>query len=111
MTTTIPRLTTRSIRTAEHIRDRKAFTTSGSLSGRVLPDGGLGYWDSGRLRGPDEDRFRQDCGGITYVVWSYATPIAWYTEGRGWHVVEQKFSLTTTKHQGNLYLIPRESAR
>jgi len=25
--------------------------------------------------------------------------IAWYTEGNGWYVVEQKFSSTTSKHQ------------
>jgi len=29
----------------------------------------------------------------------YSTPIAWYTEGNGWYVVEQKFSSTTSKHQ------------
>jgi hypothetical protein len=34
-----------------------------------------------------------------YVIYSYGTPIAWHTEGNGWYVVEQKFSVTTSKHQ------------
>ena len=34
-----------------------------------------------------------------YVVYSYDTPIAWHTDAQGWYVVEQKFSVTTSKHQ------------
>jgi len=34
-----------------------------------------------------------------YVIYSYGTPIAWHTEGNGWYVVAQKFSVTTSKHQ------------
>ena len=34
-----------------------------------------------------------------YVVWSYSTPIALCTEEGEWYVVEQKFSVTTSKHQ------------
>ena len=104
------RLTTRGIETAQAIANRETFTTSGSFSARVLPDGGLGAWDSGRLSGADLDKFRKDCNNIEYVVWSYATPIAWYvapsaTIKGGWYKVAQKFSVTTSKHQGNLYLI------
>jgi len=40
-----------------------------------------------------------DSGNGGYVVMSYGTPIAWHTEGNGWYVVEQKFSVTTSKHQ------------
>ena len=36
---------------------------------------------------------------IAYVVFSYGTPIAWHTDARGWYVVAQKFSVTTSKHQ------------
>lgn len=32
-----------------------------------------------------------------YVVRSYHTPIAYYTEG--WHLVTEKFSPTTSRHQ------------
>lgn len=36
--------------------------------------------------------------GVDYMVYSYGTPIAWHTP-EGWYVVEQKFSVTTSKHQ------------
>lgn len=102
------RLTTRSIATAEAIRDREDFRTSGSLMGESTS---VGRYDSGRLSGDDLDRFYADCRDIDYVVVSYSTPIAWHvtnTSGQGrWHVVSQKFSSTTTKHQSNLYLIDR----
>ena len=37
--------------------------------------------------------------GNIYVVYSYDTPIAWYSIPGGWHVVTQKFSRTTSRHQ------------
>ena len=107
------RLTTRGIATAEAIRDRESFNTSGALRGRTVADGGLSpYGYTGYLNDTETTKWRQDCYHIDYVVWSYNTPIAWHwsneTSGEeGWHIVDQKFSLTTTKHQGNLYLIPR----
>ena len=36
---------------------------------------------------------------IAFVVFSYGTPIAWHTDARGWYIVAQKFSVTTSKHQ------------
>jgi hypothetical protein len=36
---------------------------------------------------------------VAFVVFSYGTPIAWHTDARGWYVVSQKFSVTTSKHQ------------
>ncbi len=101
------RLTTRGIKTAEAIRDREDFRTSGSLYGESCS---LGSFDRGRLSGADLEQFYTDCGNIRYVVMSYATPIAWWvpeteTSKARWHKVSQKFSVTTTKHQGNLYLI------
>lgn len=101
------RLTTRGIATAEAIRDREDFRTSGALMGESTV---LGRFDAGRLSGADLERFYLDCGNIRYAVMSYATPIAWWvpaseTEKGGWYKVGQKFSVTTTKHQGNLYLI------
>lgn len=101
------RLTTRGIATATAIRDREDFKTSGSLEAKTVS--GLTSWCSGRLAGADLDQFNNDMAEIDYVVMSYATPIAWHvrnetTEGR-WHRVAQKFSVTTSKHQGNLYMI------
>lgn len=41
-----------------------------------------------------------------YVVYSFLTPIAWWTEAHGWYKVRQRFSvITSTKHQSRLYLI------
>jgi hypothetical protein len=34
-----------------------------------------------------------------YVVYSYVTPIAWWTETHGWVVPNTKYSVTTTGHQ------------
>lgn len=103
------RLTTRSIATATAIRDREDFKTSGSLEAFNLPSTSGFYHSGGRLRGADLDQYNADKADIDYVVMSYATPIAWHvrnetTEGR-WHRVAQKFSVTTSKHQGNLYMI------
>lgn len=103
------RTTTRSIRTATAIRDREDFRTSGALYGESTS---LGRYDSGLLSGPDLDKFYADCRDIDYVVMSYSTPIAWHVKddegNERWHVVSQKFSPTTSKHQSNLYLIPRD---
>jgi len=108
------RTTTRSIRAATAIRDRESFTTNGALRGQKYPDGGLGpgaVYNSW-LDDDNKDQWYLDCYYVDYVVWSYATPIAWhYTRDDGvggWHVVAQKFSPTTGKHQSNLYMIPRE---
>ena len=88
------RLTTRSIATAQAIANREDFRTSGALMGESCS---LGSFDRGRLTGADLDRFNADCKNITYVVKSYATPIAWYvtptdTDKGGWYKVKAKFS-------------------
>lgn len=36
-----------------------------------------------------------------YVVWSYATPIAWVTYGI-WHMPDKFYSSTTTQHQNKI---------
>lgn len=69
-----------------------------SMRGTVHPTGAWGV-HSGRLSGDDLDQFNSDQEHVSYIVWSYATPIAWYRESRGWHVVEEKFSPTTSRHQ------------
>ena len=100
------RTTTRSIVAATAIRDRKSFRTSGAFFGQTYPDGGLGLgvaynsW----LNDDEKQQWYTDCYHVDYAVFSYATPIAWHTPN-GWHVVDQKFSQTTGKHQSNLYMI------
>lgn len=101
------RLTTRSIRTATAIANAEPFTTSGSLRGDARTSPGA-YLYSGRLNVVECEMLRTDLAiGIDYVVTSYSTPIAWRRVDGKWRVVAQSFSPTTTKHQGNLYLIDR----
>lgn len=95
------KLTTRGREVAEAIRDRKVFTTHGAL---YSLDAGVHYWCSGQLSGEDLEAFQRDVSKIDYTVFSYNTPIAWHTP-EGWHRVSQRFSVTTSKHQGKLYLI------
>ena len=75
-----------------YIATRQEFRAS-ALEGRAY---GL---DNGRLDPEETERYNRDLNSVTYWVYSYSTPIAWYTEGNGWYVVEQKFSVTTSKHQ------------
>ena len=75
-----------------YIETRQEFRAS-ALEGRVY---GV---DSGRLNEEETARYNQDLNAVMYWVYSYSTPIAWYTKG-GWYCVAQKFSVTTSKHQG-----------
>ena len=54
---------------------------------------------SGRLAGEDLAAWREHGVNSTYTILSYATPIAWHSPERGWYLVQQKFSVTTSKHQ------------
>jgi hypothetical protein len=84
---------------------RQEFKTSGALRGERYDDHKVSPWDSGRLAGDDHEAFRADMQHMTYVVYSYATPIAWVTDDGRVHYVAQKFSVTTSKHQGLMYLL------
>jgi hypothetical protein len=44
-------------------------------------------------------RIDQDARRIRYVVYSYATPIAWVRENGEWVVPAEKYSATTSRHQ------------
>lgn len=87
------------------IADRMTFR-AGALSGE------RSYWSGERqnvlsphegiMSGDTYEQWRADCEGgqITYVVRSYYTPIAWFTTDRGWIVPADKYSVTTSRHQG-----------
>jgi len=82
--------------TLQAIRNRQPFDagnlrgTTYVLSYGVLPDN----W-----RADLRERERH----ISYVVYSYATPIAWYDTERGeWTVPNVKYSITTSAHQANV---------
>ena len=53
----------------------------------------------GRLDADEVAQYEKVKESIDYVVLSYRTPIAWHS-AEGWYVVAQKFSVTTSKHQG-----------
>jgi hypothetical protein len=105
----MPRISSRGREVAEYIRDRKAFTTSGALKATVHGERGA-HEGSGHLNAEEQKRFYAESSSIRYIVWSYATPIAWWSEEHGWRIVDQRFSVTTSKHQGLLYLIDRSAA-
>lgn len=81
------------------LRNREPFKTSGALYAETSPI----YVNPGMLSNADDlNRYRADRDAITYVVYSYATPIAWVANGEV-YIVSQRFSVTTSKHQGFLY--------
>lgn len=53
----------------------------------------------GRLNAEEVANYERVKDSIDYVVMSYRTPIAWHSV-EGWYIVAQKFSVTTSKHQG-----------
>jgi len=107
------RIASNSRECAEAIGNLETFTTYGALRGEarlaeeVERGNRFSVWDSGRLYGVDEERFRSDLPNITYVVFSYATPIAWVANGEVYRAVG-RWSVTTSKHQGKLYLLKDE---
>lgn len=88
------------------IEAREPFANStGNLSGRwhepwLPPRSG---WLDGYEAGVLHDHTGEQ---RAFVVYSFETPIAWWTEEHGWYKVKQRFSMTTsTKHQSRLYLV------
>ena len=75
----------------------EGFKTSGALSGgpykfyaKLGPVGILPREYEASVRGAD------------YVIYSYATPIAWRTQGQ-WHTPDVKYSVTTSRHQSRIF--------
>jgi hypothetical protein len=78
----------------------EAFTTYGALRAewtRSVTGGQLPTEHWQRLHADLRD------GESAYVVYSYSTPIAWFTHAWGWRVPQVRYSVTTSKHQGRLY--------
>lgn len=92
----------------ERLLDREEFIGSNFYGTRTPP------WSTGRMPSPWEEIYKasRDLGVITYVVMSYATPIAWVTGGGEVHIPDVKYSPTTTRHQSYLRgLLPTLSDR
>ena len=75
-----------------YIATRQEFKASALM-------GTFAHTGAGRLQGKELATYDADKVGIDFIVYSYGTPIAWHTLNFGWYVVEQKFSVTTSKHQ------------
>lgn len=80
--------------TRDAIAERRTFKTGGALRGSAI----VQLSHTGQLSGDALDSYWQSVNSIDYVVYSYATPIAWHDD-KGWKVVQDKFSVTTTLHQ------------
>lgn len=81
------------------IDTRQPFRTGGALRGDDRSTC-TSSPQSGMLDGEDYIRFIRDSIEITYWVTSYDTPIYWVTTDGTAYRVKQKFSATTSKHQG-----------
>jgi surface antigen len=86
-----------STRTAlDLIATRTPFRTHGNLSAIC------GTETTGRMAGETKRTFDARREDITYTVYSYGTPIAWYDEQAGWIVPEDSYSVTTTKARNQI---------
>ena len=86
---------------SEYIERLEEFGTHGSLRGAKMD----GFVYSGRMPSEWAARLHDDAHRIDYVVTSYATPIAWHLVTGEWIVPDTKYSVTTSKHQGQLWRI------
>lgn len=78
---------------------REPYTTGGAMQAVA------GHLSSGRLNAEWSARYYADLDRIVYSVYSYATPIAWVLDDGTVVKVGQKFSITTSGHQGMLYAL------
>lgn len=87
------------------IEDMAEFSNAqGSFSGRFH-----NYNDAtlGKLSYDNREALRL-AGDVRYIVYSYATPIAWALGDNTWVIPGDKYSVTTSKHQGIMrYAISR----
>lgn len=69
-----------------------------------LSDSLKGYADTSPMWGklPEEWITRMRNDKVTYVIYSYNTPIAWKNAKGEWVVPNVRYSVTTSKHQGKV---------
>lgn len=89
----------------EMIASRTPFKIStGNLRGEAMPEG-TRYIYAGWLNEAEAARLYADTRRIRYVIFSYQTPIAWVLDDGSTYRVSQRFSMTTSHHQGRLYTL------
>jgi hypothetical protein len=69
---------------------------AGALRGESVK----GYGHPGRLEGSARESFNASDGSLAYVIYSYATPIAWKRSDGAWFMPDDSYSVTTSRHQG-----------
>lgn len=79
------------------LSQRGPFTTHGSMSAIA---GSL--WNTGQLPTEWCARYRSDIAdpGVVYTVLSYRTPIAWVRADGAVVILDERYSVTTSRHQG-----------
>lgn len=79
------------------IANRQPFRTGGALRGHRGD-----HWSFPAARWAPAERGQFDADhttyGVTYVVVSYGTPIAWQRADGSWYVTSRRYSLTTSRH-------------
>lgn len=86
------------VRAIQNLEEFKSGAMTATKADRYLNS------QPGRLEGDTAERWRTDHEHIDYVVWSYATPIAWHLSDGTWVAPDDKYSPTTTRHQRFVYL-------
>lgn len=81
-----------------YLRDSTPFKTNGALHGitEFKGTGRLEYSDALTILNLQTDN------NLAYVVYSYATPIAWRDREGNWTMPKNSYSKTTSKHQGKI---------
>jgi hypothetical protein len=90
------RISSRSDTADPYLAKRAPFTTSGALRAVEGP-----VHETGRLPIEHVTRYRADLAdpGVTYVVISWATPIAWVRADGEVVIPDESYSMSTTRHQ------------
>jgi hypothetical protein len=97
---------------AAALKDREPFETFGALSGTPTAAAYLGH-PNGRLPADWRCTLQAREHVVDYVVYSYATPIAWHDREAGWVAPDERYSTTSSRHQSRvafaLYLAGEEA--
>lgn len=103
-----------SLNNSWHARDRmvelvesgRPFSNhSGSFRGEPVTGR---YVSTGEMPTNHAEFMRTFAGEIDYVIFSYATPVAWHANGE-WYIPDVKYSRTTTRHQSYLHRLGRKA--
>lgn len=88
---------------AKVMKSHTDFKTYGNLSGHHNPLKGCAYTGMLPRHHKHFENWQDSLANATYIVFSYATPIAWFDSARGyWIMPDVKYSMTTSKSQGRI---------